>query len=348
MPHFIFNNLRNIKDLCIFPAVFVLITDIQHIGDWMKKLSAISLGVVTLAGALLVGCSEEEKDLVPQMEPAKVAPKAVEKPAPEVVKPKVVEPPKPVEEAAPADQDLQLVPLQSLSSNKDSEKKPVVTEPKPAAPEGFAPQSSGDYVVQVSIQPSKKAANEIIKKLATSNVKAYIAEVENPGELEGTYYRIRVGYFASYPAAQEYGKNVLSALNYSWWVDKRKNDYVGNPNPDSRDEQYSNSAAMDEEVAPAKPAAAPKSASWDDDEPAEPVKTKARSTAPAKADSWDDDEPAAPAPAAKPVTEPVPAPAPAAPAPAPTPDPAPAAAPAAPAPVAKPATAEPEEYDDWD
>ncbi|SHL23693.1 SPOR domain-containing protein [Fibrobacter sp. UWEL] len=281
----------------------------------MKRLSAISLGAVTLACSLMVGCNDEEQDLVPQMEPAKVAPaapKAVEKaPAPAAAKPA----------AAPAAQaqgdEPQLVPLQSLSATKDE-------APAKVAPAvgGAAPLSSGEYVIQVSIQASKKVANDIVKKLAENGVKAYIVEVENPGELEGTYYRIRVGYFANSADAQNYGKQALSPLNFAWWVDKTKNDTVGNPNPDAG-ESYSNSQT------------------WEDDEEEEPA------PAPSKP---------APAPAPAPAPEPAPAPAPApapepAPAPAPAPEPAPAAAPAAPAapaPAAAPASSEPEDFDDWE
>lgn len=278
----------------------------------MKRLSAISLGVVTLACSLMVGCNDEEQDLVPQMEPAKVAPKAPEK------APAKVAPAKPAAEA-PAAEEPQLVPLQSLSATKEEA---PATAAAPAV-NGVAPLASGEYVIQVSIQSSKKVANDIVKKLAENNVKAYIVEVENPGELEGTYYRIRVGYFANSADAQNYGKQALTPLNFAWWVDKTKNDSVGNPNPDSG-ESYSNNQA------------------WEDDEEEEPAPAPAPAPTPAP-------EPA-PAPTPAPAPEPAPAPAPE-PAPAPAPEPAPAAAPAAPAapaPAPAPAASEPEDFDDWE
>lgn len=275
----------------------------------MKRLSSISLGVVTLACSLMVACNEDEQDMVPQMEPTKAAVKAPTREA-KPVAPAAKEEVK----AVPAQQnepEPQLVPLQSLSAPKEE----AAAAPAPAV-SGVTPLASGDYVIQVSIQSSKKVANDIVKKLGENNVKAYIVEVENPGELEGTYYRIRVGYFANSADAQNYGKQALSPLNYAWWVDKTKNDTVGNPNPDAGDEQYSNSQAWEKE----------------------------------------EEEEEAPAPAPAPAQEPAPAPAPApapepAPAPAPEPAPAPAAAPAtpaAPAPEATPASSEPEDFDDWD
>lgn len=264
----------------------------------MKSFSALSLSTIALASAIFVACNSED-DVVPQMEPAKPVAK-VEKPAPAPAPA-----PAPVEEAKPADEP-QLVPIQSLSATEEPAKEEA---PAPATNNNLL-KAKGDYVIQVSIQSSKKAADGIVKKLADQNVKAYIAEVENPGELEGTYYRIRVGYFETSADAQQYGKSVLSALNFAWWVDKSKNDDVGNPGG-----SYSDGDSMEEETAPA---------------PA-PVAEPAPAPAPAPV--------AEPAPA--PVAEPAPAPAPVAePAPAPVVEPAPAPAPVAepaPAPVVEPA-----------
>jgi hypothetical protein len=222
----------------------------EKVENWMKK-SILSLSAIALAGSLLVACNEEE-ELVPKMEPAA----------------------KPAEQAAPAEQtseqpkaeEPELVPIQSLSGNTEASEAPAEEAPKafvPAAAGSIQPLSKGEYVVQVSIQASKKAADGIVKKLAENNVKAYIAEVENPGELEGTYYRIRVGYFESSANAQEYGKQVLTPLNFAWWVDKSKNDDVGNPGGDSdsySNNSYSNSTYSEPEPAPApapEPAPAP-------------------------------------------------------------------------------------------
>ena len=285
----------------------------------MKSLSALSLKFITVASlaaacSLFVACNDEE-DAVPQMEPAK--PVAQAAPAPAATPKKEEAPaPAPVEEAKPADEPV-LVPIQSLSDDKNKAEaafEEATKAPAPATDAAVAPSDKGEYVIQVSIQSSKKAADAIVKKLAEQNIKAYIAEVENPGELEGTYYRIRIGYFNASSDAQSYGKAVLSALNFAWWVDKRKNDDVGNPAGDDSSEMD------DEDVAAPAPAPAPA---------AEPA------PAPAPAPVA---EPA-PAPAPAPAAEPAPAPAPAA---EPAPAPAPAAEPAAPAAPAAPS------FDDWD
>lgn len=277
----------------------------------MKK-SILSLSAIALASSLLVACNEDE-ELVPKMDPAKPTAEApADQPAGQATEqPKADEP--------------ELVPIQSLSGNAESAEAAKVEEPAknfvPAATGGVQPLSKGEYVIQVSIQSSKRAANGIVSKLAENGIKAYVAEVENPGELEGTYYRIRVGYFESSANAQEYGKQVLTPLNYAWWVDKSKNDDVGNPGGDEyySNNSYSNSNTYNE------PAEAP--------EP-EPAPAPAPEPEPA------------PAPAPAPEPEPAPAPAPAPePAPAPAPEPAPAPAPEpAPAPAAPAA----DNFDDWE
>ncbi len=91
------------------------------------------------------------------------------------------------------------------------------------------PGSEGAIVIQVSIQPSKSAANAILKKLEEKGIKGYLAQVENPGELEGTYYRVRVGYFKKLEDAKAYGKSALEPLEFAWWIDNKANDSVGTP-----------------------------------------------------------------------------------------------------------------------
>lgn len=261
----------------------------------MKKTWSLTLCAASIAGALLCSCGEEEK-IVPEMQ--KNTPAPVEKKA----------------EQAPAAEEPELVPIQSLSQNTPQEEpaaEPAKAESAPVATTGSVQQQSeGAFVIQVSIQPSKKGADAIIKKLAEQSIKAYVAEVENPGELEGTYYRVRVGFFPTYAAAQEYGKQVLTALNFQWWVDNSKNDEVGNPAGDEEEDEESSSY-----YAPPQ-------------------------------DNQQEPEPA-PAPAAEPEPAPAPAPAPEpepAPAPAPAPEPAPAPAQEPAAPPAPPA----DFVDDWE
>lgn len=284
----------------------------------MKSFSVSRLGAIALACALFTACGNSEEDTVPQMETPKPAVKPAPAPAP----------------AAPAEEEPQLVPIQSLNGDKAAPAAEAKTESAtaPAAPAvqgDVKPLSEGSYVIQVSIQPSKKAADGIVKKLSEQSITAYVAEVENPGELEGTYYRVRVGYFASIKDAQSYGQQVLSSMSFAWWVDNSSNDEVGNPSSGSDEEdidysQYNNNSS--EEAAPAaEPEAAPAQ-----EAAAEPAPAPAAEPAPAPA--------AEPAPA--PTAEPAPAPA-AEPAPAPAQEAAPAAEPAPAAPAA-------DVVDDWE
>ena len=172
----------------------------------MKFKSVAMLGAITLSIALLAACgSKEEEQPEPQ---AEVIP-AVEEPAP-------------VQEAAPepVQEEPALVPIQSLSEEKSAHPAPVSSVEQ---------EASGPFVIQVSIQASRKAANNVVNKLSDQGIKAYVAEVENPGELEGTFYRVRVGYFSSIANAQQFGKEVLAPQGYAGWVDNRKNDRIGQP-----------------------------------------------------------------------------------------------------------------------
>ena len=250
----------------------------------MKTLSVSSLGALALACALVTACGNSEEDVVPQMNTNKPA-KA--EPAP-----------------APAEEEPQLVPIQSLSDQKEAPAPAATEEAKPVqaavlAPSGdVKPLSDGPYVIQVSIQPSKKAADGVVKKLSEQGIEAYVVEVENPGELEGTYYRVRVGYFTSIKMAQDYGKQVLSSLNFAWWVDNSSNDQVGNPSGDEDDTDYSTYYAPAESSQEAAPAAEPEPAPAAEPEPA-PAPEPAPEPAPAPAQE--------PAPAPEPAAQPAPA-----------------------------------------
>ena len=124
----------------------------------MKKTWSSSLCVVSLAGALLCGCGEKE-EIVPDMQK--------KEPAPAVTK----------TEAAPAPADEpELVPIQSLSQgNAQKDEKAEPAKEAPAVTGNIQPQEDGQFVIQVSIQPSKKGADAIVKKLAEQKIEAYVA-----------------------------------------------------------------------------------------------------------------------------------------------------------------------------
>ncbi|MBQ7080375.1 MAG: SPOR domain-containing protein [Fibrobacter sp.] len=181
----------------------------------MKLQSVSLLGAITLSCALLSACGSKEEQPAPQAQAKPV----VEAPAPA---------PKPAPAPEPVQEEPALVPIQSLS---DADDKPSLVESRNFASSGASveQESSGPFVIQVSIQPSRRAANSVVSKLSDQGIKAYVAEVENPGELEGTFYRVRVGYFSSIANAQQFGKEVLAPQGYAGWVDNRKNDRIGQP-----------------------------------------------------------------------------------------------------------------------
>lgn len=183
----------------------------------MKRNQLLPLIILTsLIG--FSGCSQEEK--------------ALEK-ASEAEAPVVELPPEP-----------ELQPIQNLGTPAE---KPATfnTTQKTNSPiysgqEG--PQNHGFYVIQVDIKPSKRSAQKVIDQLSAQGIDAYITEVENPGELEGTYYRVRIGYFSTIKQATAYAQNTLAPAGYAWWIDNKSNDAVGQPKTTESEYQddYSN------------------------------------------------------------------------------------------------------------
>ena len=91
------------------------------------------------------------------------------------------------------------------------------------------PSEDGMYIIQVGIYDSQRQAQQAVNNLAERGIKAYFAEVENPGLLDGIKYRVRIGYFQTIPGASSYNDAVLVQAGYKGWVDKRQNDKIGDP-----------------------------------------------------------------------------------------------------------------------
>ncbi len=166
-----------------------------------------ALGIALFA-AFFAGC-ESEDDAIPEIVPTKKV---------ETVKEKEVT-------AQATDSMPELQPIQSLSANSSTTPETFTT----GTSQIVEPGSEGSVTIQVSIQPSKRGANATLKKLGEKGIRAYLAQVENPGELEGTYYRVRVGYFKKIEDAKSFGKNKLEPLGFAWWIDNKANDAVGSP-----------------------------------------------------------------------------------------------------------------------
>jgi 2-oxoglutarate dehydrogenase E2 component (dihydrolipoamide succinyltransferase) len=147
--------------------------------------------------------------------------------------------------------------------------------------------SNGAYTLQVGIFNNEKQANATAEKLKAQGFPAYVTRVQDPKPtMPGTYYRVRVGSFATSEAARAYGQANLAPAGVDFWADLKGHD--------SKPLQ-----AASQPVSKAKPVPAPAPAPAP--KPAQP--------APAASSA----APATPAPAAEPT-----------PAPASTPTPAPA------------------------
>jgi hypothetical protein len=87
--------------------------------------------------------------------------------------------------------------------------------------------SSGRYTIQIAVYPSESSARSLVRRMSGNGIRAYYAQVDNPAQLLGLYYRVRVGYFNGIAEAENFAKARLEPLGYAWWVDKRKNDKLG-------------------------------------------------------------------------------------------------------------------------
>ncbi len=88
--------------------------------------------------------------------------------------------------------------------------------------------AGGKYVVQVLVFQTRSRADALVEKLSGLGFPAYVAEVENPtSELSGTFYRVRIGDFATREEAAAFGQESLTPQGYEFWVDAKANDGVG-------------------------------------------------------------------------------------------------------------------------
>jgi hypothetical protein len=120
------------------------------------------------------------------------------------------------------------------SDSKEPEKKvsPTFSMNEPSSP-SYSPayKKGGAYVVQVATMVSRSLAEELATELKEKRYPAYVSEVQNPRkDLQGTYYRVRIGSFATIPEAKAFGENVLKPANFSFWVDRGANDQAPSAN----------------------------------------------------------------------------------------------------------------------
>ncbi len=197
------------------------------------------------------------------------------------------------------DQDAQVEEIQDDELEALDEAVIPEEEPTALSDDEYIPRiyDSGPYVLQVGVSPSKAVAEKLAKKIENKGFNAYITTVENPADLVGTYYRVRVGYFKKLTQARLFGHNILMPMNIAFWIDNRANDEISNPASDEEDDAEDLDEAGDagdevveivEEVAPAPAKEEPKT----EEKAAAPAvaeKKAAPAAKPAKKDGKPDD-----------------------------------------------------------
>jgi hypothetical protein len=191
----------------------------------MKK-SFVLISIV-VSSFFFFACEEDAIPVpLPQAPPPAAAEQAAEEsaPAPLLLPPEVAPSPPPPPKPAAA---------------------PVSTPPPPPPPakvtasanrfSGDAGQaSSGKYVIQIGIFPSESSAKALVRKMENNGISAYYAKVSAPDPKRGlcsVYFRVRVGFFDEKSDAESFARNRLQPLGYSWWVDRRSHDRVGDTDP---------------------------------------------------------------------------------------------------------------------
>jgi len=186
--------------------------------------------LLALSGAaLLGGCKKDETTPPPFQAAPKVAPPPQPAGPPAFTPPdsgSTQAPPEPPKAAAPAP-----VPAAPAKTPAPTPPKPAASpksvKPAPAASSPVVtPSAQGAWVLQVGIHKTSQAAEAATAKLKAKGFPAYVLNVATGGTgLAGSYYRVRIGAFASREEALQYGESVLKPAGVKdYWADKKSNE----------------------------------------------------------------------------------------------------------------------------
>jgi hypothetical protein len=113
-------------------------------------------------------------------------------------------------------------------ATKPVKKTTKTTEIKGATIPGTAAaglSKTGAYTLQIGIYNTESLARKRAEALKTKGFPAYVARVENPtADMIGTYYRVRLGSFATTAAARAYGEENLTPAGIAFWADLKSRD----------------------------------------------------------------------------------------------------------------------------
>jgi DedD protein len=188
--------------------------------------------MLCLALTLLAGCGEEEPAPLPpaaQPAPVQTAPKSNEPPpftaadsTPQAkIEAGTAAAPKFTPPTAPAVKEpSQEAPAKTAGK---APPKPVASTPSNST---VVPSAQGEWVLQVGIHKTEDAASAMASKLKAKGFPAYTLNVATGGTgLSGSYYRVRIGAFATRDDALRYGENVLKPSGLKdFWADKKSNE----------------------------------------------------------------------------------------------------------------------------
>lgn len=194
----------------------------------------------SILAALAIGlwaCEKEEPKAPPPppSAPAAAATKAPEPPAftaPDSGSSASAPEPAPAPEVkapAPTTPESKPVAKAPAASPKKTESVKPAPAPEPASTpstSSVAPVPDGAWVLQVGIHKTEEAAQAMAAKLKGKGFPAYVLNVATGGTgLSGSYYRVRVGAFATRDDALRYGENVLKPAGLKdFWADKKSNE----------------------------------------------------------------------------------------------------------------------------
>ncbi len=101
-----------------------------------------------------------------------------------------------------------------------------VAEPQDLPPQETPPQPApqivmedGKYTVQVSSWQTRRRAEEDAERYAAKGFNAYVQQAYIPSK-EGTWYRVRVGRFATQHDAEQMASQLAGLLESGFWVDR--------------------------------------------------------------------------------------------------------------------------------
>ena len=105
-----------------------------------------------------------------------------------------------------------------------SMRKPETTPPIIVGANTLSVSENGNFDVQVASTPSNSEAKFVASKFKKMGYSSYILEVQNPRpDLQGTYYRVRIGSFATEADGKTFGETVVRPEHLDYWVVHKSN-----------------------------------------------------------------------------------------------------------------------------